>query len=158
MVNSTILMITADPELVESVRQNLKALGGSSRIDRVSSVQEACDLLDKLQPRLIIADWKRKQNGFDDMDRLLWTTSKLVRHTPVVVITDRYRDDQAVMFYRMGVSDYISKSDHLALLPQILMAYLTPGSSSSSGEFPAVPDSSDTSKKGRRQNSTSIHA
>ncbi|ODT99202.1 MAG: hypothetical protein ABS79_04780 [Planctomycetes bacterium SCN 63-9] len=158
MVNSTILMITGDPALLESVRHDLKALGGASRIDLVGSVKEACELLDKVQPRLIIADWKRKHNGFDAMDRLLWATSKLVRHTPVVVIADRYQDDQAVMFYRMGVSDYISRSDHLSLLPQILGAYLTP-SSSSSGEFVAIPapkdegGSTSTNKKKRQENS-----
>jgi DNA-binding NarL/FixJ family response regulator len=146
-------MITGDPGLLESVRQDLKALGGAARIDLVASVEEACDLLDKVQPRLIIADWKRRQNGFDAMDRLLWATSKLVRHTPVVVIADRYREDQAVMFYRMGVSDYISRSDHLSSLTQILSAYLTPSSSSSSGEFQVIstPDksSSSPSKKNR---------
>ncbi len=143
MVNSTILMITGDPALLESVRHDLKALGGASRIDLVGSVKEACELLDKVQPRLIIADWKRKHNGFDAMDRLLWATSKLVRHTPVVVIADRYQDDQAVMF---------------SLLPQILGAYLTP-SSSSSGEFVAIPapkdegGSTSTNKKKRQENS-----
>lgn len=146
MVHSTILMITGDPDLLESVRHDLKMLGGASRIDLVGSVQEACDLLDKVQPRLIIADWKRKQNGFDVMDRLLWTTSKLARPTPVVVIADRYREDQAVMFYRMGVSDYISRCDHLGSLAQVLSAYLVP-SSSSSGEYSAIPSADDSGSK-----------
>lgn len=151
MVNSTVLMITGDPVLLESVRHELKALGGAARIDLVASVEEACDLLDKVQPRLIIADWKRRHNGFEVMDRLLWATSKLVRHPPVVVIADRYREDQAVMFYRMGVSDYISRSDHLSSLTQILSAYLM-SSSSSSGEFqatstPSEPNSSPKKKR-----------
>lgn len=145
MVNSTILMISGDPALLESVRHDLKILGGVSRIDLVSSVQDACDLLGKIQPRLIIADWKKKQNGYESMDRLLWASSKLARHTPVVVVTDRYRDEQAVTFYRMGVSDYISKTDHLSSLPQILEAYLNPSSSSSSsGEFQPILDSTDS--------------
>lgn len=156
MVNSTVLMITGDPVLLESVRHELKALGGTARIDLVASVEEACDLLDKVQPRLIIADWKRRHNGFEVMDRLLWATSKLVRHTPVVVIADRYREDQAVMFYRMGVSDYISRSDHLSSLTQILGAYLM-SSSSSSGEFQAMSsptESNPTPKKKRPSKST----
>jgi len=146
MVNSTILMISGDPTLLESVRHDLKTLGGVSRIDLVASVQDACELLSKIQPRLIIADWKRRQNGFESMDRLLWASSKLARHTPVVVVTDRYREDQAVVFYQMGVSDYISKSEHLSSLPQILETYLNPSSSSSSGEFHPIPDSNESSE------------
>lgn len=138
-------MITGDSALLNSVRLELKVLGGT-RIDIVGSVKAACELLDKIQPRLVIADWSRKHDGFDVMDRLLWATSKLARHTPVVVIADQYREDHAVMFYRMGVCDYISRTDHLSSLPQILSVYLQP-SSSSSTEIPAFKSSSDLDSK-----------
>ena len=37
---------------------------------------------------------------------------------------DRYRTDQATMMYRMGVSEYISRSHHLDQLGPVFSAYL----------------------------------
>ena len=47
-----------------------------------------------------------------------------VAPTPVVVIAERYRIDQATTLYRMGVSEYISRKHHLDQLPEVLGAYL----------------------------------
>lgn len=40
------------------------------------------------------------------------------------MIADRYRTDQATMMYRMGVSEYISRSHHLDQLGPVFSAYL----------------------------------
>ena len=61
---------------------------------------------------------------YEQLDRLLWTTSVLITATPVLVIAERYRTDQATMMYRMGVSEYISRTHHLDQLGRVLSAYL----------------------------------
>ena len=50
----------------------------------------------------------------------------LSRPTPVLVIAERYRTDQATMMYRMGVSEYISRTHHLDQLGDVFGAYLRP--------------------------------
>jgi hypothetical protein len=44
----------------------------------------------------------------------------------VLVIAERYRTDQATMMYRMGVSEYISRTHHIDQLARIFDAYLHP--------------------------------
>ena len=69
---------------------------------------------------------RAKAGRYEQLDQLLWTTSVLSRKTPVLVIAERYRIDQATMMYRMGVSEYISRTHHLEQLGQVFGAYLHP--------------------------------
>jgi hypothetical protein len=63
---------------------------------------------------------------YEQLDHLLWAASVVSRPTPIVVIAERYRIDQATMMYRMGVSEYISRKHHLDQLAGVLAAYLGP--------------------------------
>jgi DNA-binding NarL/FixJ family response regulator len=62
-------------------------------------------------PRLVITVVDG-QNDFGTVDRVLWTCSKARRPVPVVVVDRVYDECKALRYFQMGVSDYLSLSDH----------------------------------------------
>jgi DNA-binding NtrC family response regulator len=130
---SRILTITSDKAFLTLFRQQLRdQVGSGGGVIVARSIDEACSLLETVRPRLIVVQWTRDSARYEQLDRLLWTASVLTRRTPVLVIAERYRTDQATMMYRMGVSEYISRTHHLDQLGRIFSAYLpalTPSSS-----------------------------
>ncbi len=122
---SRILTVTSDKELLTLFRQHLREhVGAGGGVIVARSIDEACTLLETVRPRLIVVQWARDNARYEQLDRLLWTASVLTRRTPVLVIAERYRTDQATMMYRMGVSEYISRTHHLEQLGQVFGAYL----------------------------------
>src|SRR5262245_49572603 len=116
MADSTILTVTSDNELLALLRQQLHdQAGGGSRMIVAATIDEACSLLAMAQPRLVVVHWSRHGHGarYEELDRLLWTTTVVARRSPVLVIADRYRTDQAITLFRMGVTEYISRTHHL---------------------------------------------
>jgi DNA-binding NtrC family response regulator len=131
MADSTILTITGDEKFLGVLRAHIHDQNGSgSRMIVAGTIEEACSLLPMAHPRLIVVHWTRHGSQLEELNRLLWATTVLARQVPVLVIADRYRIDQATTLYRMGVSDYISRTHHVDQLGQILDAYLHPSSSS----------------------------
>ncbi len=127
MPATSILTVTTDETLVALLRSKLRDhLGPKGRIIVAGSVDEACPLLKTARPRLIVVHLAGDSGGYGQLDRLLWTTSVLSRPTPVVVIAERYRTDQATMMYRMGISEYISRTHHLDQIGDVLGTYLRP--------------------------------
>jgi DNA-binding NtrC family response regulator len=124
---STLLLVTNDNTFLELLRQQLRDQAGSrGRLIVAGTMNEASALLETARPQLIVVHWTGERAGFVHLDRLLWTTSVLARRTPVVVIAERYRIDQATMMYRMGVAEYISRTHHHDQLARVLDAYLHP--------------------------------
>ncbi len=78
------------------------------------------------RPRLIVFHFTGESGRYEQLDQLLWATSVVSRRTPIVVVADRYRIDQATMMYRMGVSEYVSRKHHLDQLAGVLGAHLRP--------------------------------
>jgi DNA-binding NtrC family response regulator len=131
MTDSTILTITGDEKLLQSLRgQLLDRFGNSGRMIVATSIDEACSLLPMAHPRLIVVHWTRLGGQLEDLNRLLWATTVLARQVPVLVIADRYRIDQATTLYRMGVTEYVSRTHHADQFGLILDSYLrhTPAS------------------------------
>jgi DNA-binding NtrC family response regulator len=125
MLDSTILTVTSNDEFRALLWQQLhKQVGGGSRMIVTETIDEACSLLDSACPRLVVVHCMGESARYDQLDQLLWATSVQTRRIPVLVIADRYRIDQATMFFRMGVSEYISRSHHLDQLGQVFAAYL----------------------------------
>lgn len=122
-----ILAITNDETLLGSLRSTVRdELGQKGRIVVAASIDLACPLLRTARPRLIVVHFTGESARYEQLDQLLWATSVVSRPTPIVVIAERYRIDQATMMYRMGVSEYISRKHHLDGLAGVLAAYLRP--------------------------------
>jgi DNA-binding NarL/FixJ family response regulator len=125
MADSTILTITADEKFLSILRSQLRdQFPGSTRMVVAGTIEEACSLLPMAHPRLIVVHWSRHGSHLEDLNRLLWATTVLARQVPVLIIADRYRIDQATTLYRMGVTDYISRTHHADQLGRILESYL----------------------------------
>jgi DNA-binding NarL/FixJ family response regulator len=122
-----ILAITSDEKLSGLLCSTVRdQLGQTGRIVVTPSVEEACRLLKAARPRLIVFHFTGETGRYEQLDQLLWATSVVTRRTPIVVVADRYRIDQATMMYRMGVSEYVSRKNHLDQLADVLGAYLRP--------------------------------
>jgi DNA-binding NtrC family response regulator len=125
MSELTILTITNDPEFLEVFRKQLHdQVARGNRMIVADTIDEACSLLKTAHPRLVVMHWARDSGTYEQLDRLLWTTTVQARRVPVLVIAERYRTDQATLMYRMGVSEYISRSHHLHQLGPVFSAYL----------------------------------
>ena len=125
MNDSTILTITGDEKFLQSLRCQLhEQFGSSGRMVVATTIDEACSLLPMAHPRLIVVHATRSGNQLEDLNRLLWATTVLARQVPVLVIADRYRIDQATTLYRMGVTEYISRTHHADQFGLILDSYL----------------------------------
>jgi response regulator of citrate/malate metabolism len=130
MIDLTIVTITSDPKFLALVRHQLHdQVAPGSRIVVARTVAEACVLLAPVRPRLIVLHWTRESRRYEQLAQLLWATSVHMRKIPVLVIADRYRTDQATMMYRMGVSDYISRTHHIDQLGDVFSAYFPHGHS-----------------------------
>jgi len=125
MVDSTILTVTTNEDFLSLLRQQLhNQVGGGSRMIVTGTIGEACTLLEMARPRIVVVHCTGGSPRYDQLDQLLWATTVLARRIPVLVIADRYRTDQATMLFRMGVSEYISRTHHLDQLGQVFAAYL----------------------------------
>jgi DNA-binding NtrC family response regulator len=125
MIDATILTVTSNEEFLSHLRQQLhNQLGAGSRMIVAGTIDEACSLLDTAHPRVVVVHCTGENAVYDQVDQLLWATTVQSRRIPVIVIADRYRVDQATMLFRMGVSEYISRSHHLDQLGQVFSAYV----------------------------------
>jgi DNA-binding NtrC family response regulator len=127
MSATPILAVSNDDALLGLLRSTVRdQLGQKGRIVVAASVDEAYPLLNTARPTLIVVHLTGDTGRYEQLDQLLWATSVVSRPTPIVVIAERYRIDQATMMYRMGVSEYISRKHHLDQLGDVLRAYLRP--------------------------------
>jgi len=125
MRDLTILTVTTDDDFLTVFQQHLhRQVAAASRMFVVGTIDEACVLSKTACPRLIVVHWTRDSGRYEQLDRLLWTTTAQARRIPVLVIAERYRTDQATMMYRMGVAEYISRTHHLDQLGSVFLPYL----------------------------------
>jgi DNA-binding NtrC family response regulator len=130
MTAGTIITITGDEQLIGLLQKGLHDQNGGSRMFVAATIEEACTLLPMAQPRLVVVHWTRHGSHYEELNRILWATTLLSRRVPVLIIADRYRIDQATTLYRMGVTEYISRTHHQDQIGRILDSYLHPASSS----------------------------
>jgi response regulator of citrate/malate metabolism len=145
MANHMLLTIASDDRFVQLLRWQLQDHDdGATRMTVAGSIDEACSLLREVRPRLIVVEWRRGRR-YDELNQFLWTTTVLADRIPVLVVADGYRVDQATRLYRMGVTDYISRSHHQHQFGRILDAYVRrwltprPESNPPAGRLPSCP-------------------
>jgi response regulator of citrate/malate metabolism len=125
MLTPTLLTIASDDQLIQILRWQLQDHEeGTSRMTVVRSIDEACSLIPRVRPTLVVVHWSRGVR-YDEVNQLLWTA--LAHPIPVLVIADWYRVEQATRLYRMGVTDYIIRSHHQPHFGCVLDAYLRNG-------------------------------
>jgi DNA-binding NtrC family response regulator len=147
MADNTILTVTGDEKFVDVLRSQLHdRFPGSTRMVVAGTIEEACSLLPMAHPRLIVVHWARHGSHLEDLNRLLWATTVLARQVPVLVIADRYRIDQATTLYRMGVSEYISRTHHIDQFGRVLESYLRHSPSASQRNPISTDDAAQASK------------
>jgi DNA-binding NarL/FixJ family response regulator len=119
MCDFAVLAMTAGVDWLEPVRHDLHELGGT-RFIVTGSMEEACELLEMVSARLILLNWDSNRADYEQIDNLLWTNSTLASPAMVLVIADEYRADQAVTLFRMGVDEYVGRSDHAEKLQGVV--------------------------------------
>ncbi len=139
MRNSTVLTVISDKEFLSLLRLQLHdQVARGSRMIAARTIEEACSLLETVRPRLVVVDGMGESARYDQFAQLLWATTVQARRIPVLVIADRYCSDQATMLFRMGVSEYISRTHHLDELGRVFAAYLPQMPKVSQYTFPGV--------------------
>ena len=127
MSATPILAVTNDETFLALLRSKLRdQLGQKGRIAAAPSRRRSMSALEDSASPAYRGSPGGRQRAVRAARPLLWATSVLSRPTPVVVIAERYLIDQATMMYRMGVSEYISRTHHLDQLGEVLGAYLRP--------------------------------
>ena len=124
MTDVTILAVTENPSWLEFFWTKSRSVQGS-RLVVTGSMEEACDLIDCTDARLIVVDWQDATVSSDQMDQLLWANSILAHPATVLVVAESYRADRALSLFRMGVDEYIGIADHSDQLRAILDRLLT---------------------------------
>ncbi len=129
MLDLTLLTISSDDQLLRLLQWHLgHCEAGPSRMAVAATIEDACLSLEKADPpRLIVLHWGRGAR-YEGLNRLLWTTTVLAHRVPVLVVSESYRVEQATRLYRMGVTEYISRTHHEHQIGRVLDTYLRRGS------------------------------
>jgi response regulator of citrate/malate metabolism len=144
MADQSVMAIAADDRFIQLLRWQLRDHeDGAIRMTVAGSIDEACSLLPEVRPQLIVVEWGHGRR-YDELNQLLWKTTVLASRIPVLVVADCYRVDQATRLYRMGVTDYVSRTHHAQRFGRILVAYVRrspirrPGSSAPVDQYPSA--------------------
>jgi DNA-binding NtrC family response regulator len=126
MFDYTYLVVTRDRSFVALLREQLRAekLAGT-RLILCDSADEACALLQTVRVRLVVVHLEPDHIGYEEVDHILWVTSIMPRRMPVLVVAERYVVEQATNLFRMGVSDFVSRSHHAERLGALVAGYLS---------------------------------
>jgi DNA-binding NarL/FixJ family response regulator len=120
MVANSVLLISREARFVEQVRGELDRRAGV-RLDVVEDFEEACEGVTQ-EDLGLIAVHLDEDTGPDRVAHLLWVSSMRPHPVPVVAVSETYREREAIDLIRMGVADYVSRSDHRGKLGPVFSA------------------------------------
>src|SRR5262245_9420284 len=117
MSDPAVLLITADPSLVEMV-QGVIASVANLRLLTVEAVRDACPRLGEPDVALVLPHLTRDSDAAE-VAVLLETVAALGQPVATVVISDHSQAEKAVALLRQGAADYLKRPldrDRLAWL------------------------------------------
>ena len=111
MSEESILLVGERSGPVESIHRAFDGLVEAS-IVRSESALEAAPLVMHERIALIVI-FTNSTSVRTEIDDLLWSASTAKHAIPVLVVSEEYREADALTYFRMGVADYLSAPDHL---------------------------------------------
>jgi hypothetical protein len=115
-----VLLISEDGTLVDEVRGALGAMPAVRPLAIMKTADRlSAEMLAGIEIVLIHVGDGRVSGP---VGRLLWLNSTIRRPIPVLAVVDDYRAPQALTFFRMGVSDVLSRRHHLDRLGELMPA------------------------------------
>lgn len=126
MTDLTVLAYPGDARWIERLWVALRQLG-PCRLIVAGTPEEAREILECAQPRLIVVNGDPGVVADEAIDELLWINSTLQHPATMVVAADSYDADRAISLFHMGVDDYLGDSEHWGRLPEILGQLLAVG-------------------------------
>ncbi|MCA1686283.1 MAG: hypothetical protein LC745_09950 [Planctomycetia bacterium] len=133
MTEKAVLFLCRVPDLTAAVRQELQKLG-KTRLDCFESIDRALKDSEPEDYSLILIHWNRSE-GRNPVDELLWLGSTARRRIPIIVLSDHYDQADALTFFRIGVTDYLSLHDHRTSLGAIVEHHGVPRPFSNASPF-----------------------
>lgn len=126
MTDLTVLAFPGDARWLERLWSSIHALG-ACRLIVAGTPDEAREILECAQPRLIVVNGDPGVVVDEAIDELLWINSTLQHPATMVVVADAYDPDRALSLFHMGVDDYLGDTEHWGRLPEILGQLLAAG-------------------------------
>jgi len=120
MYGSTVLLIARDPAVAELIEGESDSFEGMST-QWAEEGDEVCSQPLEEDISLIVVQLDDTMD-VDGVARLLWLASTARPPIPVIVLSEIYDVDEALMLFRLGVTDYLSLSDHRDSVPRLVSA------------------------------------
>jgi len=113
----SVLFYSSDDPLIDAVRETIED-GGRFEVDVLRTVDEKRPSATAPLASLVLLHLP-EGTADNEVAMLLWKVMMANRHVPVVVIDDSYHEERASILFRLGVADYLSRTDHLGSLPDV---------------------------------------
>jgi hypothetical protein len=124
MTEKAILFICHDLDLADRIARDLGPWA-KGRIWSVATVDDAVALGDLGEFALILL----YLDGSDDLgqvDALLWSSSTARAPVPVIALRAVYDVNEALTYFQMGVTEYLSLSEHRQAIPSVVRSIIAP--------------------------------
>ncbi len=118
MSESTALLISADPSLIESVRGVVGSIG-NLRLTVWPRLEEVLSNPSQIQAALILVHLARASE-VESVTRLLRTLTSEQRPVPTLVLSDEYRSKQTLELLRLGAADCLTRPLNLNRLSYLI--------------------------------------
>ncbi len=117
----TVLVVEDEAALATMLRYNLEKQG--FRVEEASDGQEALTRISESQPDLVLLDWMLPVMSGIEVCRQI-RRRPVTRDLPVIMVTARTEDQDAVRGLNTGADDYITKPFHMEALLARMRALL----------------------------------
>lgn len=108
-----VLLVEDDSSHAAAIQRSFQAAPEHYRLEIVSTLQDARDAINRLQPALVLTDYRLPDGKGSDL------ASQASVDCPVVVMTARGSEQIAVQALKAGVQDYVIKSaESFARMPE----------------------------------------